>query len=276
MRQSRSLDLAPSFLSELPKENFPALHIDLKQFIQSIEAKLADGRPYHHIDLIGDYIEELTQHPSTLWFVCELDLTLATNIPFQADRNANDLHQALRLSDRSRSILDQYVPVALLEGRHIELLFLLADIQANHLRACLCYVENALGSSKSDLSEDSIERFSCFARLKVKFKLLGHCFARLQFFLYQAKNSTLQQSPFDIDDVFYRSKPETVADARLRISAGLWVSSLYYFLSDVQDDALACIYQLQRLLPESVTIVLPNLINHTTISTSKCASADEC
>ncbi len=37
-------------------------------------------------------------------------------------------------------------------------MFVLAEIVANHLRACLCYVENALGSSKSDLSEDSIER----------------------------------------------------------------------------------------------------------------------
>jgi hypothetical protein len=37
-------------------------------------------------------------------------------------------------------------------------MFILAEIESNHLRACLCYVENALGSAKSDLSEDSIER----------------------------------------------------------------------------------------------------------------------
>lgn len=48
----------------------------------------------------------------------------------------------------------------------------------------------------------------------------------------------------------------------------LWISSLYYFLSDSQDDALACIYQLLRLYPETETIILPNLFNHTTISRS--------
>jgi len=32
------------------------------------------------------------------------------------------------------------------------------EIDSNHLQACLCYIENALGSAKSDLSEDSIER----------------------------------------------------------------------------------------------------------------------
>jgi hypothetical protein len=37
-------------------------------------------------------------------------------------------------------------------------MFISADIESNHLRACVCYVENALGSAKSDLSEDSIER----------------------------------------------------------------------------------------------------------------------
>jgi hypothetical protein len=40
----------------------------------------------------------------------------------------------------------------------IDKMFILAEIESNHLRACLCYVENALGSAKSDLSEDSIER----------------------------------------------------------------------------------------------------------------------
>lgn len=39
-----------------------------------------------------------------------------------------------------------------------EIMLILAEIESNHLRACLCYVENALGSAKSDLSEDSIER----------------------------------------------------------------------------------------------------------------------
>jgi len=52
----------------------------------------------------------------------------------------------------------------------------------------------------------------------------------------------------------------------------LWISSLYYFLSDVQDDALACIYQLQHLLSETITIILPNVFNHTTISKSISSS----
>lgn len=43
---------------------------------------------------------------------------------------------------------------------------------------------------------------------------------------------------------------------------------MYYFLSDCQDDALACIYQLLRLFPDTETIILPNLFNHTTISRS--------
>ena len=43
---------------------------------------------------------------------------------------------------------------------------------------------------------------------------------------------------------------------------------MYYFLSDSQDDALACIYQLLRLFPDTETIILPNLFNHTTISRS--------
>jgi len=45
-----------------------------------------------------------------------------------------------------------------LKKQTIDERFVLAEVEPNHLRACLCYVENALGSAKSDLSEDSIER----------------------------------------------------------------------------------------------------------------------
>lgn len=48
----------------------------------------------------------------------------------------------------------------------------------------------------------------------------------------------------------------------------LWISTLYYFLSDLSNDALACLLQLRRLLPDDCQIILPNLFNHTTISRS--------
>lgn len=148
-------------------------------------------------------------------------------------------------------------------------LFSLADIEPDHLRACLCYVENAIGSAKSDLSEDSIERFSCFARLKIKYKSLGTCFARLQFCLYRLKTSAIQGRAMEIDELFYRSKTFSSLSLSLqRTSIVLWISSLYYFLSDSQDDALACIYQLMHLFPDAQSIILPNLFNHTTISRS--------
>jgi len=63
------LEIAPTILSELPKENFPLLQIEYKSFIQSIEQKISDGHQYHYIDLICDYINELTKHSSTLWLV---------------------------------------------------------------------------------------------------------------------------------------------------------------------------------------------------------------
>ncbi|CAF1186868.1 unnamed protein product [Rotaria sordida] len=208
-------EITPTILSELPKENFPSLHIEYRSIIQSIKEKIEDGYQYHYLDLICDYINELTKHSSTLW------------------------------SNEVRTIFTKLFDCLL---DYVQ--YSTTEIESNHLRACLCYVENALGSSKSDLSEDSIERFSCFARLKIKYKSLGYCFAHLQFFLYLFKNSSIQQKQFEIDEIFYRI---------------LWISSLYYFLSDMQDDALACIYQLQHLLPDTITIILPNLINHTTI-----------
>lgn len=61
------LELAPTILSELPKESFPLLHIEFPTFIQSIEQKITNGYQYHYIDLICDYINELTKHSSTLW-----------------------------------------------------------------------------------------------------------------------------------------------------------------------------------------------------------------
>jgi hypothetical protein len=63
------LEIAPTVLSDLPKENFPLLQIDYLSFIQSIEEKNSNGRQYHYIDLIYDYINELTKHSSTLWKV---------------------------------------------------------------------------------------------------------------------------------------------------------------------------------------------------------------
>ncbi|CAF1362617.1 unnamed protein product [Rotaria sp. Silwood1] len=208
-------EIAPTILSDLPKENIPLLQIEYKSFIKSIEQKIQDGYQYHYLDLICDYINELTKHTSTLW------------------------------SNEVRTIFTKLFDCLL---DYVQ--YSTTEIESNHLRACLCYVENALGSSKSDLSEDSIERFSCFARLKIKYKSLGYCFARLQFFLYLFKNSSIQQKQFEIDEIFYRT---------------LWISSLYYFLSDMQDDALACIYQLQHSLSDTITIILPNLFNHTTI-----------
>ncbi|CAF3731179.1 unnamed protein product [Adineta steineri] len=205
-------------ISDLPKENFPLLQIEYKPFIELIEQKNNNGYQYHYIDLICDYINELTKHSSTLWST-EMRMIFT------------------KLFD----CLIDYVQ------------YPMNDIEENHLQACLCYVENALGSLKSDLSEDSIERFSYFARLKIKYKSLGYCFARLQFFLYRFKNSSIQQNQYEIDQKIYRI---------------LWISSLYYFLSDVQNDALACIYQLQHLLPDEITLILPNLFNHTTISKS--------
>ena len=49
-------------------------------------------------------------------------------------------------------------PIAL-QKIFVNELFISAEIEPNHLRACVCYVENAIGSAKSDLSEDSIERY---------------------------------------------------------------------------------------------------------------------
>ncbi len=63
------LEIAPTILSDLPKENFPLLQIEYKPFVQSIEQKIKDGYQYHYIDLICDYINELTIHSSTLWLV---------------------------------------------------------------------------------------------------------------------------------------------------------------------------------------------------------------
>ena len=65
------LEIAPTILSEGPKENFPLLKIEFKPLIQSIEQKINDEHQYHYIDLICDYINELTKHSSTLWFVSE-------------------------------------------------------------------------------------------------------------------------------------------------------------------------------------------------------------
>ncbi|UJR09056.1 hypothetical protein I4U23_013304 [Adineta vaga] len=209
-------EFTPTILSDLPKETYPSLSIEYKPFIQFMEQKVQNGYQYHYLDLINEYVNELTKHSSTLWSI-EMRMIFT------------------KLFD---CLLD-----------HIQ--YPTTNIDTNHLRACICYVENALGSAKSDLSEDSIERFSCFARLKIKYKFLGYCFGRLQFYLYLFKNSSIQQNQFEIDELFYRI---------------LWISSLYYFLSDVQDDALACIYQLQHILPDDQTIILPNLFNHTTIS----------
>ncbi len=63
------LEIVPTLLSELPKENFPLLQIEFASFIQSIDQKISDGHQYHYIDLICDYINELTRHSSTLWLV---------------------------------------------------------------------------------------------------------------------------------------------------------------------------------------------------------------
>ncbi len=63
------LEIVPTLLSELPKENFPLLQIEFASFIQSIDQKISDGYQYHYIDLICDYINELTRHSSTLWLV---------------------------------------------------------------------------------------------------------------------------------------------------------------------------------------------------------------
>ncbi|CAF4595470.1 unnamed protein product [Rotaria sp. Silwood2] len=62
-------EIAPSMLSELSKENFPLLQIEYKSFIKSIEQKIQDGYQYHYLDLICDYINELTKHSSTSWSV---------------------------------------------------------------------------------------------------------------------------------------------------------------------------------------------------------------
>lgn len=64
-----SLEIAPTILSELPKENFPSLQIEYKPFIQSIEQKITTGHQYNYIDLIGDYINELTKHSAALWLL---------------------------------------------------------------------------------------------------------------------------------------------------------------------------------------------------------------
>ncbi|CAF4969055.1 unnamed protein product [Rotaria sp. Silwood1] len=69
-------EIASTILSELPKENIPLLQIEYKSFIKSIEQKIQDGYQYHYLDLICDYINELTKHTSTLWLVS------LTNIAF--------------------------------------------------------------------------------------------------------------------------------------------------------------------------------------------------
>mgnify|MGYP000103141387 CR=1 FL=1 len=56
-------------IKEFSKENFPMLNIDFQSFVQSIEKKINDGYQYHCLDLICDYINELIQHSTTLWFV---------------------------------------------------------------------------------------------------------------------------------------------------------------------------------------------------------------
>ncbi|CAF4481907.1 unnamed protein product [Rotaria socialis] len=223
-------------LSEVQKENFPPLQIDYKSFIQTIEQRIQDGYQYHYLDLICDGVNELTKHSSTSW---------STEVRTIFTKLFDCLLDNVQYSSSSFLLIDKSIEK--------NLRFALAELESSHLRACLCYVENAVGSSKSDLSEDSIERFSCFARLKIKYKSLGYCFGRLQLFMYLFKNSSIQQKQFDEDDILYRI---------------LWISSLYYFLSDVQDDALACIYKLQHLLPDTTTIILPNFFNHTTISKS--------
>lgn len=93
-----------------------------------------------------------------------------------------------------------------LKNVFLDRVFPLVDIEPNHLQASLCYVENAIGSAKSDLSEDSIERFSCFARLKIKYKSLGYCFARLQSYLYLLKTSAIIGKIIEIDQTFYRGR----------------------------------------------------------------------
>ena len=282
-------ELAPSLLSALPRDNFPLLHVEYTPFFQSIEENINAGRHYHHIDLLVDYIDELTKHASTLWSV------LLQNNTFHRVALALALLRSNEMRTMFTKLFDSLLDYVQYSTSRYSLnplvrsnLFLLAEMQANHLRACLCYVEIALGSSKSDLSEDSIERygrnnndgtfssrvfvhrFSCFARLKLKFKSLGYCFARLQFFLYRMKTSAIQEPPLPIDDILYRSNrgKSFFQLFSTRSCVVLWTSSLYYFLSDVQDDALACIYQLQHLLPESLTIILPNLTNHAKITKS--------
>jgi hypothetical protein len=64
------LETAPTIVSELPKENFLALQIEYKPFIQSIEQTITGGHQYHYIDLICDYINELTKYSASLWLVC--------------------------------------------------------------------------------------------------------------------------------------------------------------------------------------------------------------
>ena len=139
VRLSRS-ELAPSLLSEVPKDNFPLLQVEYKPFFESLEEKTNGGRQYHHIDLLCDYLDELTKHSSTLW--------------------SNEMRTMFtKLFD---SLLD-YVQYPTSTCRVKSLvwsnLVFLAELQSNHLRACLSYVEIALGASKSDLSEDSIERY---------------------------------------------------------------------------------------------------------------------
>lgn len=73
-RISIDLDLAPTLISDLPKETFPPLQIEYPSFIKSIEEKITNNSyQLHYLDLIQEFIQELIKHSSTLWFVDSKD-----------------------------------------------------------------------------------------------------------------------------------------------------------------------------------------------------------
>ena len=109
----------PSLRSALPKDDFPLLQVDYKPFYHSIEENTIS------LSLLGRMkCERCSQSDSILCWTM-------SNVP--------------------------QVGVEWMLSFHRIGLFI-ADLQSNHLRACLCYVQIALESSKSDRSEDSIER----------------------------------------------------------------------------------------------------------------------
>ena len=139
------------------------------------------------------------------------------------------------------------------------------------LQACLCYVEATIGSSRSDLSEDSIERSLFLSR-----SLYWSVIVLMQIHLFVS-------TPSEIQDVGPRLRSSTLlslstkyscpfSSHRLHVlpkewpltssplSSGdssrlvLWISSLYSFLSDVPSDALSCFSQLHHLLSETLLI----------------------